>query len=148
MEPSEACIALIKSFEGCRLEAYQDAGGLWTIGYGHRSPSIHAGDEITQAQADAYMLSDVRECARTISPWISGLISQNEFDACVSFAYNLGTGRFHNSALLRKINAGDIVGAGNEFLRWNQAAGKVLAGLARRREAERALFLGEGSHVA
>lgn len=147
MEPSQGCIDLIKSFEDCRLTAYQDAGGVWTIGYGHKmTPNVnHSGETITQAQADAYMLSDVRECARTISPWIygpTGGLLQGQFDACVSFAYNLGTERFRHSTLLKKINECNMFDAAEEFLKWNRAAGKVLTGLIRRREAERAMFLG------
>lgn len=144
MEPSQTCIDLIKSFESCRLTAYQDTGGLWTIGWGHKSQTIHAGDTITQAQADAYMLSDVRECALTVSRLISGsiVLTQGQFDACVSFAYNVGTGRFQNSTLLKKIKSGDMAGAADEFLKWNEVAKKVVAGLTRRRKAERELFLG------
>jgi GH24 family phage-related lysozyme (muramidase) len=135
---------LIKQFEGCKLTAYQDSVGVWTIGYGWTQPvdgkPIRAGMTIkrnsrTPAEDRAGQLRK-----RRVPPVKVGL-TQGQFDALVSFTYNLGARSLSTSTLLRKLNAGDYAGAADEFLRWNKAGGKVLNGLTRRREAERALFL-------
>jgi GH24 family phage-related lysozyme (muramidase) len=143
MEPSKACYDLIKDFEKCRLKAYLDPVGVPTIGWGHTSPSVRLGDEITQAQADAYLMNDVREVVKQINPLITHPLTQGQFDACVDFAYNLGWPRFKRSTMLTLINGGNLTTAAEEFVRWNRAAGRILAGLTRRRNAERAMFLGE-----
>lgn len=143
MEPSQDCVDLIKKFEGCRLKAYVDSAGIITIGYGHVSSSCRLGDSITQAQADGYLKSDVNRIAEEISPYITVPVTQNQFDACVSFAYNVGPGKFRKSTLLAKINGGSPLAAADEFSQWTKAAGKALAGLVKRREAERELFLKE-----
>ena len=143
MTPSKNCYDLIKEFEGCKLEAYPDPGTgaePITIGVGHTG-GITLGTVITQEQADEYLVSDVSHAANAVNQMVSGKITQNQFDALVSFAFNLGTGNLRNSTLLKKLNSGDIQGAADQFLVWNKAAGHVMAGLTRRREAERILFL-------
>lgn len=141
MEPSQACFDLIKQFEGCKLDAYPDATGIATIGYGHTSPTCRLGDSITQDQAEAYLLRDVEKIAGQVAAMFTMQPEQCQFDALVCFAFNVGTGNLAGSTLLRKLKAGDIAGAADEFLRWDKAGGHVLAGLTRRREAERELFL-------
>jgi lysozyme len=146
LQPSRACIDLIKRFEGCRLSAYPDpgtGGDPWTIGYGHTGPEVHRGLVWTQGQADAGLALDVAR----FSDKVEGLVgtaatTQGEFDALVSFAFNVGAGNLASSTLLRKHKAGDKAGAAVEFGKWTHAAGKVLPGLVTRRKAEAALYLG------
>lgn len=142
MRVSDAGIALIKSFEGLELEAYPDpatGGEPWTIGYGHTG-EVTPGMVITEAEADELLLQDVAQFEMCVNGALQVPVTQGQFDALVSFAFNLGCRNLRNSTLLAKLNAGDNVGAAAEFVRWNRAAGKVMAGLTRRREAERDLF--------
>ncbi|HID7492764.1 TPA: lysozyme [Enterobacter hormaechei] len=145
MQTSEKGIALIKEFEGCRLTAYQDSVGVWTIGYGWTQPvegkPIRAGMTIKQETAERLLKTGLVSYEKDVSRLVKVRLKQGEFDALVSFTYNLGARSLSTSTLLRKLNAGDYAGAADEFLRWNKAGGKVLNGLTRRREAERALFL-------
>ena len=143
MIPSKNCYDLIKEFEGCKLEAYPDPathGEPITIGVGHTG-GVKLGDVITQEQADEYLVSDVSHAANAVNQMVDENMTQGQFDALCSFAFNLGIGNLKNSTLLKKLNSGDIQGAADQFLVWNKAAGKVMAGLTRRREAERTLFL-------
>lgn len=145
MQTSEKGIALIKEFEGCRLTAYQDSVGVWTIGYGWTQPvdgkTIRAGMTIKQETAERLLKTGLVSYESDVSRLVKVGLTQGQFDALVSFTYNLGARSLSTSTLLRKLNAGDYAGAADEFLRWNKAGGKVLNGLTRRREAERALFL-------
>lgn len=145
MQTSEKGIALIKQFEGCKLTAYQDSVGIWTIGYGWTQPvdgkPIRAGMTIKQETAERLLKTGLVSYESDVSRLVKAGLTQGQFDALVSFAYNLGARSLSTSTLLRKLNAGDYAGAADEFLRWNKAGGKVLNGLTRRREAERALFL-------
>lgn len=135
-------VNLIKSFEGLRLKAYQDAVGVWTIGYG-TTRGVKPGQEISEAQAEALLKTDLNRFERDVSQAVRVPINDNQFAAIVSFTYNVGSGAMRSSTLLRKLNRRDIYGAANEFPRWNRAGGRILAGLTRRRNAERALFLGQ-----
>lgn len=145
MQTSEKGIALIKEFEGCRLTAYRDSVGVWTIGYGWTQPvdgkPIRAGMTIKQETAERLLKTGLVSYESDVSRLVKVGLTQEQFDALVSFTYNLGARSLSTSTLLRKLNAGDYAGAADEFLRWNKAGGKVLNGLTRRREAERALFL-------
>ena len=140
MEVSKRGLALIQQFEGLRLEAYLDSVGKPTIGYGS-TKGVQMGDEITQAQAVELLAADVERHADGVRRLVDVPLTQNQFDALVSLVFNIGVGAFKGSTLLRKLNAGDYQGAANEFLRWTYAGGEELRGLARRREAERAMFL-------
>jgi len=143
MTPSKNCYDLIKEFEGCKLEAYPDpatSGEPITIGVGHTG-GVKLGDIITQEQADEFLEKDVAHAANAINQMVTVEMTQGEFDALCSFAFNLGVGNLKSSTLLRKLNVNDKQGAADQFLVWNKAAGKVMAGLTRRREAERILFL-------
>ncbi|MEL6326935.1 MAG: lysozyme [Cyanobacteria bacterium J06626_23] len=135
-------LRLIKSFEGLRLTAYQDAVGVWTIGYG-TTRNVRRGMQITRTQAEAFLQEDLVRFEQAVNDAVKVPINDNQFSALVSFAYNVGSGALRSSTLLKKLNQGDIRGAANELPRWNKAGGRVLAGLTRRRNAERALFLGE-----
>lgn len=139
MNISKNGIDLIKKFEGCRLTAYKCPSGVYTIGYGHTS-GVKKGQRITQKQAEAYLREDVKKFENGVNKAVFVPLTQNQFDALVSFCFNCGLGAFKNSTLLKKLNAKDYAGAGKELLRWNKASGVVLDGLKRRRQAEKALF--------
>lgn len=134
----QAGLALIKQYEGCRLAAYRCAAGVWTIGYGHTA-GVHSGMTITQAQADAYLQQDIAKFEGYVNnpayvP-ITANFNQNQFDALVSFAFNLGAGNLRK--LCKGRTAAQIAQAMTQYCKAN---GKVLAGLKRRRAAEQALF--------
>ena len=144
MKTSTKGIALIKSAEGLRLKAYPDpgTGGLpWTIGYGSTS-GVTRNMVITEVQAEQMLAADLVRFERIVERLVQVPLPQGQFDALVSFTYNVGEGNFTNSTLLRKLNAGDTPGAAEQFSRWVHAGGKVLPGLVKRRAAERALFMG------
>lgn len=147
MQTNEAGVALIKEFEGLRLDAYPDPAHGWavpTIGYGHTdaagAPKVVRGMRITADEADAILRRDLGQYERAVAEAVKVNLSANQFSALVSFTFNLGPGNLRSSTLLKKLNAGDYAGAAAQFDRWNRAGGKVLAGLTRRRAAERALF--------
>jgi len=141
MIPSDNAVQLIKQFEGCKLEAYQDVRGIWTIGFGTTGPGIVEGLTISQNTADAMLKGHVKEVGLSLTDFIGQGIPQDCFDACTCLAYNIGTGNFKTSTLLKLIKAQDLKGAAQEFLKWDHAGGKEIEGLKRRREAEMALFL-------
>jgi lysozyme len=141
MEYSEAGLAKTKEFEGLRLNAYQDSGGVWTIGYGHTGKDVKRGMTITQEQADDLLKKDVQWAVDCVNKAVTQAVNQNQFDAMVDFTFNVGCGAFRGSTLLRKLNAGDAAGAAEEFLRWKFVKGVEVAGLLRRRQADRTLFL-------
>jgi len=136
---------LIKSFEGLYLTAYLDIVGVPTIGYGCTEgvtkEDVKNKRTITEAEAEAMMMSELAKFERGVEACVKVPINQNQFDALVSFSYNLGLGSLQKSTLLKLLNAGDVSGAAEQFLRWNKAGGKEVRGLTRRREAERSLFL-------
>ncbi|THD56998.1 lysozyme [Enterobacteriaceae bacterium ML5] len=140
MKLSEHGLNLIKHMEGLRLKAYQCSAGVWTVGYGHTA-GVRSGDVIDEVQAALFLLEDIVESENAVTCLVKVPLKQNQFDALVSFVFNLGIGNFAASTLLRKLNAGDYTGAAGEFPRWVHAGGNYLPGLARRREAERSLFL-------
>ena len=139
MKTSPKGIALIKEFEGLRLKAYKCPGGVWTIGYGHTA-GVKSGMLISKAQAEEYLKADLIAFER----YLNGLglaLNQNQFDALVSFIYNVGAGNFSNSTLLRKVRANPQENSiMDEFLRWVYSKGRVLPGLQRRRLAEMKLY--------
>ncbi|EDK4881353.1 lysozyme [Salmonella enterica] len=148
MRISERGVSLIKEFEGCSLTVYPDpgtGGEPWTIGYGWThsvdGKPVKPGMMIDEATAERLLKTGLVGYENDVSKLVKVKLTQGQFDALVSFAYNLGARILSTSTLLRKLNAGDYAGAADEFLRWNKAGGKVLNGLTRRREAERALFL-------
>ncbi|HVW78097.1 MAG TPA: lysozyme [Alloacidobacterium sp.] len=133
-------LALTEQFEGCRLIAYQDQVGVWTIGYGHTGTGVVAGLTITQDQAEALLASDIAAAAAYVNQVVTIALVQEEFDALVDFVFNLGRGAFAGSTLLRDLNAGNFTTAAAQFDLWDHAGGQVVAGLLRRRQAETALF--------
>lgn len=140
MQTSNNGINLIKRFEGLRLEAYRDSVGIPSIGYGH-THGVKMGDVITGAQADAFLREDLQVAELTINTNVKVRLTQGQFDALASFVFNLGSGNFVKSTLLKKLNTGDFSGAAGEFGKWVNAGGKKLPGLVKRRAAEREVFL-------
>lgn len=143
MKTGAKCKELIKSFESLKLKAYPDpgtGGKPWTIGWGH-TKGVKPGDQITQVQAETFLAEDLSVFEAAVSTAIKRPMTQNQFDAMVSLAFNIGGSNFASSTLVKKFNAGDASGSADEFLRWNRANGKVMNGLTRRRTAERELFL-------
>ena len=138
-------IELIKQFEGLELEAYQDIAGIWTIGYGHTGPDVEPGMRITEREAEALLRKDLTPRENAVDRLTSVELNQNEFDALVSFVYNVGIDAYRRSTARRRLNKGDRIGAADALTWWNKATvGGVLRevrGLTRRRAAERALFL-------
>jgi lysozyme len=151
LRPSARCIALIKAFEQCRLSAYRPTPkDRPTIGWGSTGPDVRLGMTWTQEQADARFARDLEDFAAGVRHELAGApTTQGQFDALVSFAYNVGLDEdadalaegLGDSTLLRKHRAGDFAGAAAEFPKWNRQAGAVLPGLTRRRLAEQALYL-------
>ena len=146
MSVNKATLDLIKQYEGCKLTAYQDIVGVWTIGYGTTAmadvgiiPS--KGLTITQDRAEDLLRQGVDKFAATVDAMITASINANEFGACVSLAYNIGPNAFAKSTVLRKLNAGNKQEASEAFKMWNKAGGEVIKGLVNRREAEIKLFL-------
>ncbi len=140
MITSPAGLALIQRFEGLRLEAYQDQVGVWTIGYGS-TRGVRPGDKMSMEQAEARLAEDVQGAEAAVRRLVTVKLTQPQFDALVSFVFNLGAASLASSQLLRLLNHGKPGPAALEFPRWCHAGGLVSEGLMRRRKAEAELFL-------
>lgn len=160
MKTSQTGLNLIEEYEGLILGAYDDANdhvvlpggsvrGTLTIGYGHTTaagpPKVTIGQKITKAQANEILAADLSRVESSVNKLVRVPINQNQFDALVSFQFN--TGGLARSSVLSKLNKKDYQGAADALLLWNRGNGQVLAGLTRRRKAERALFLTKASNV-
>ena len=132
-------LALIKEFEGLRLKAYLCPAKVWTIGYGSTGPHVTPGLVMTEAQADALLQRDLDRFEDAVAKAAPGA-TQNQFDALTSFCFNVGVGALLKSTLLKMHTARNFDAAANEFLKWDKAGGRALAGLAKRRKAERNLY--------
>ena len=146
MKTSKAGLEIIKRHEGLRLHAYKDPIGVLTIGYGHTSragaPEVHPGMVITQQKANAILRADLAKFEKWVLELTEGVsLTQNQFDALVSFTFNVGPANFEKSTLRKKLLAGDTLGAANEFPKWRKAGSQVFPGLVKRRAEEKALFL-------
>jgi len=146
MQINQDTLDLIKEFEGFRAKAYKCPAGVWTIGYGTTAMAgvgidPKPGTTVTEEEAEDLLEKTLEKFGEQIRPAITAPINNNEYGAFLSLAYNIGTGAFRKSSALRLFNAGDKAGAAKAILMWNKAGGKVLAGLTRRREAEKKLFL-------
>ncbi|MEG4234262.1 glycoside hydrolase family protein [Microcoleus sp. Pol11C3] len=135
---------LLTSFEGCELTAYDDGGGVWTIGYGHTGDDVYPGLTISQTQAEELLRGDLEKFESYVEDAVEVEIDDNQFSALVCFCFNVGPGTegFGGSTLLKLLNDGDYQGAANQFPVWNKVNGEPWLGLTRRRLAEQALFLG------
>ena len=145
MQISENGLSMIRQWEGCELAAYQDGGGVWTIGYGttryDEGEPVEEGDTCTQEQASSWLADDAVSIAQDpVNSLARVALSQNQFDALCDFTYNLGQGNLASSTLLSKLNAGDYAGAQAQFPAWNLVAGQPSQGLTNRRNAEANLF--------
>jgi len=145
MKISQEGLALIKKFEGCELDAYKCAAGVWTIGYGS-TKGVKEGDTMKQEDADNLLLHEMEEYEGYVNDLVEVDLKQNQFDALVSWVFNLGPANLKASTLLKVLNAKDYEGVPAQIKRWNKAGGKVLQGLIRRREAESLLFEGKEWH--
>lgn len=144
MKVSSNGLALIKQFEGFRAQAYICPAGVLTIGYGSTGKHVKRGQVITEAEATALLIKDAARFERAVHA-LGLKLTQNQFDALVSLAFNIGTGNFASSTLVKRLKAGDMAGAAAQFAVWNKARVKgvliALPGLTRRRTAEAALFV-------
>jgi lysozyme len=131
---------IIKEFEGFRSSAYQDTGGVWTIGYGH-TLNVQEGDICTKEQAETWLEDEAMEAYMAVLTFTGPILTMNMRDALTSFVYNVGIEAFKNSTLLKKLNANDFWGALMEFPRWNKDNGVEILGLSKRREKEQHLFI-------
>ena len=145
MSVSNKGVDLICEFEGKRLVAYDDGVGVWTIGFGTiKYPNgvrVKKGDTCTLEQAKEYMRHDLIEFEHTVNSSVRAPLNQNQFDALVSLAYNIGSNAFKSSTLVKKLNTGDYQGAADQFNVWVNAGGKRMQGLVNRRDREKLLFL-------
>lgn len=140
MEASEILIEKLKEFEGFRRDAYRDVTGVLTIGYGHTGSDVREGDRLTTYAAEELLLMDLREHERAVRR-LKVAHTQGQFDALVSFAFNVGIGRLNRSALLKVIrNGGSKAQITREFKRWVFAGGHRMPGLVKRREWEAKRF--------
>lgn len=146
MKISKDGLNLIKEFEGMKLTAYKCPAGIWTIGIGHTSaagpPEVKPGMTITAQDALAILNNDLNQYEDAVNRLVKVPLTQNQFDALVSFVYNVGVGAFQKSTLLKKLNAGQYSAVPNELMKWTKGGGKELPGLVRRRRAECALWRG------
>ena len=140
MNISNKGIELIKKYEGCRLSSYKCPAGVWTIGYGH-TKGVREGMNITLKEANIFLQNDLKIHEKNVAKLVKVPLNQNQFDALVSFEFNVGISNFQKSTLLKKLNKNDFIGASGEFEKWIYANHKPLLGLAKRRKAEKELFL-------
>ena len=140
MDYSKNGLQLTEQFEACRLEAYQDGAGIWTIGYGHTGADVQAGMVITQDIAERLLLGDVWFAASCVNRVVKVALTQGEFDALVDFVFNVGIGNFSHSTMLDYLNQGNYAAAADQFARWDKSGGVEVAGLLRRRMAEQKEF--------
>lgn len=140
MNISNKGIELIKKYEGCRLSSYKCPAGVWTIGYGH-TKGVREGMNITLKEANIFLQNDLKIHEKNVEKLVKVSLNQNQFDALVSFEFNVGISNFQKSTLLKKLNKNDFIGASGEFEKWIYANHKPLLGLAKRRKAEKELFL-------
>ncbi|WP_254493435.1 lysozyme [Bartonella sp. B1099] len=151
MKISQEGFALIKQWEGLRLNAYKDAIGVWTIGYGHTNsagkPFVHKGMTITEKQAEDLLCKDLSQFENAVERTVTVSLTDEQFAALVSFCYNVGTTAFCNSTLLKKLNNGEYEAVPAELQKWTKAGGKRLQGLVHRRVAEAGLWA-KGAYVS
>jgi len=144
MKISQRGIELIKEYEGLRLKAYLCPANVWTIGYGHTTsagpPVVQPGMSITSKQAEEILRADLGKYEAGVLKLVKIPLTQGQFDALVSFAFNCGVGALARSTLLKRVNAGRFDAVPAELMKWTKAGGRELAGLVRRRRAEAALW--------
>ena len=132
-------VELIRHFEGCYLDAYLCPAGVWTIGYGHTA-NVKEGDSVDQEAAEAFLIEDLEKFEQAVMRLVEVPLTQQQFDALVSWTFNLGAGNLAESTLLRKLNNYQYAEVPEQMMRWVRAGGQVLDGLVKRRAAEAAMF--------
>lgn len=142
MKPSQACLDLIKAYEGLRLEAYRDVGGVLTVGYGYTGPEVTPQTVWTEAQANFALVSRANAIGSIVTGCVVPVLRQGQLDALVCLCYNIGQAAFRGSTLLKAVNQRGKDRVAEEWVKWDHVDGKVVAGLLRRREAELMLFQG------
>lgn len=147
MRTSGAGRALVRQYEGCSLTAYLCPAGVWTIGVGH-TRGVKKGDRCTVQQADVWLTEDLEDAEAAVAMLVKAPLTQGQFDALVSFVFNLGLKRLAESTLLILLAKGNYAGAAAQFSRWVYSQGKPLPGLIKRRAAEADMFLEGVSHAA
>lgn len=140
MEISEDGIALVRQSEGLRLAAYQDAGGKWTVGYGHTGHDVYDGLVITEAEAEELLHNDLLSSQLYVNFLVKAPLTQGMFDALVDWTFNLGLKRLKQSTMLKLLNEGNYAGAKAELLKWDRVGEVVVEGLLHRRQAEAKLW--------
>lgn len=144
MRISENGIEFIRQLEGEKLTAYPDIVGIWTIGVGHTGvvdgKPVARGMAITKEKSKEILTADLKRFESAVNDAVKVTLTQNQFDALVSLAFNIGEGAFARSTLVNKLNAGDKKGAAEQFLVWKNAGGRVSQGLLNRRQEEKAMF--------
>jgi lysozyme len=142
MQINDRGLALIKRAEGLKLDSYRCPAGIATVGYGHTGPDVRIPMTITPGEAERLLLEDVARFENGVTNCLCGApTNANQFSACVSLAFNIGLAKFATSTVLKKHKLGNYQGAADAFLLWNRGGGRILPGLAARREAERELYL-------
>jgi len=140
MKISPAGLELIKAHEGLRLKAYKCPAGVWTIGYGSTGPHVRPGLVITDKEAVDLLIRDVARFEAAVNRLVKVPLNQNQFDALVSFVFNVGVGAFEKSTLLRLLNGGRYEAVPAQLMRWTKAKGRELPGLVKRRRDEGTLW--------
>lgn len=143
MKTSQTGLDFLADVEGNKLRAYKDTGGVLTIGVGHTSDElleVYPGQIISYAKSMELLAYDVQEAEDAVNKLVKVALTQNQFDALVSFVFNIGAGAFADSTLLRKLNNGDYEGAAKQFPRWNKDNGRTISGLTKRRLLEQSVF--------
>ena len=139
----QAAIDIVEKFEGLRLKSYKCPAGVWTCGVGHTGPDVSEGMVVSEDVAEEWLRVDLEDSAKTVDRAVSFPLNSNERSALISLVFNIGSGAFTSSTLLKMLNMGDRQGAADQFPRWDKAGGLVRPGLITRRHAERELFLTE-----
>lgn len=134
---NKAGLELLKKFEGCKLTAYQDGGGIWTIGYGHTGPDVFPNGHITQERAEELLQEDLEKFYH-LDDYLSEQVNENQYSALICLTYNIGLRAVKLSKVLKCVNEG--INPTKEWMQWNHINGKVVDGLTRRRKAELELY--------
>ncbi|MGH6829069.1 MAG: lysozyme [Rhizomicrobium sp.] len=142
---SDTAATLVRRFEGCRLAAYQDGRGIWTIGWGHSGPDVTMGGEWTQAQADTQLAADLLTAEDALARLVTVPLAEGQAGALVSMIFNLGPNALAGSKLILSVNARDWIDAAHQMIRWDHQDGAESTGLLIRRLAEATAFLESSS---
>lgn len=151
MKSDKDCLALIRHFESCALKAYPDPatnGPPITICWGHTGPEVKMGQTMTMSECDALLALDLVRFERGVDDMLKRDVTQSQFDALVSLAFNIGLGNLKGSTLMKRLNAGEDSAAQAQFLVWSRGGGQVMKGLQRRRKAESLVFAGFDADMA